>query len=94
MFDVGRAYYLSFWTSAAEGITTNKVTVLEVALPLFKVRLDDGSERIINASAAAFVGAKAVDARASEARAGLLCVPVSPSQGSAAFLTSEDYTCR
>ena len=61
MFTVGRAYYLSFWTSPAEGITTNKVKVVEVAMPLLKVRDEDGAETIVNTSAAAFVGAKAAE---------------------------------
>jgi hypothetical protein len=55
MFTVGRSYYFSFWTSAAEGITTSKVKVLEVALPLVKVRDLDGVETIINVASAAFV---------------------------------------
>jgi hypothetical protein len=44
-----------------DGITTNKEKIVEVAMPLLRVRDEDGAETIVNASAAAFVGAKAAE---------------------------------
>jgi hypothetical protein len=47
--------------AVGEHITTSKVTVLDVALPLVKVRDLDGVETIVNIASAAFVGAKAAE---------------------------------
>jgi hypothetical protein len=58
MFTTDRAYYLTFWTGAAEDLTTSKVKVVEIALPLVKVRDLDGVETIVNVASAALVGAK------------------------------------
>jgi hypothetical protein len=60
MFTVGRSYKLTFFTGSSKAPASLKVTVLDISLPLIKVRDGKGVEIVINTSSAGFVSAKAM----------------------------------
>lgn len=59
MFALGHTYEFTFFAGSSEGTVRKRATVIDLALPLVKVR-DRNGETIINTSSAAFVEAKLV----------------------------------
>jgi hypothetical protein len=60
MFTIGRSYELTFFTASSKATANLKVVVLDISLPLIKVRDEKGIEFIINTSSTGFVSATAM----------------------------------
>jgi len=59
MFEIGRTYYVTVFISASAGSLVNKLTVIEVALPLVLFRdPETGAHTGLNVHSPAFVAWK------------------------------------